>query len=480
MDKQKLTAKTATYPLPESAPKGLVFAVAIAPFFMMLATSYVNYTKILCNTLIFTNLNAMAYYALVAALGSLAGNVFQPIFSKLGDLIGRKKAILMLAVPLVASVLMTGLAKSTAVLAISSVLTGMTYGTVTALINGMIADLYTGGVRAKMMGYNQTLSALGGMVGPMIAGAVSKATSAATAMIVAAVVAALASVAILLFYPDVQVERKKAKVDWAGVFTLLIALGPVMCCLTMGGSQIAWFSPLWFILLAVSVVGIFLFVKAEQKSESPIIYLNMFKSKAVRNILFFELGIGAISAIATQYFNVYCYNALGFDSTQVGLLSITVLIAVVLTPLIGVFISKTGKFKLVLSISSVFALLMCVLYYFVLKPGVSVAMAALCKTAQNIASCCALAPVNIYFASILPANKRGVGLGLIIFSQTFFTSLFIAVFGAVYNAYAQDITAAFAMMTLICAVIVVARLISTLVGFKSVDEGRSEMQKLGL
>jgi MFS family permease len=133
--------------------------------------------------------------------------------------------------------------------------------------------------------------------------------------------------------------------------------------------------------------------------------------------------------------------------------------ATALNPIIGVYLAKTGKYKLIFIISACALILTCFSYYFVLTPTTPVWVAMLSNLPRFINNCTFMAPILAYLSHILPEDKRGMGLGIAAFLQTLMGSVFTAVFGAVVNAYNGNLAVAFKTIMIITFVIAVARLV---------------------
>ena len=91
METKKLSIKTASYPLPEDAPKRLKLFVILTPMFFMLAISLPSFIRQQLTPVICEEANSTAYYSLIMLISTMSGSIFSPIVGKLGDLYGRKR-----------------------------------------------------------------------------------------------------------------------------------------------------------------------------------------------------------------------------------------------------------------------------------------------------------------------------------------------------------------------------------------------------
>ncbi|VEI13053.1 MFS transporter [Trueperella bialowiezensis] len=89
--------------------------------------------------------------------------------------------------------------------------------------------------------------------------------------------------------PESKVEQKgpKKRFDWPGLIVFLITLLSLMVALIFGaqmppineaGEPAGWTSPITLGLAAVAVIGMFIFVRIEQKADNPFIDFGLFKN----------------------------------------------------------------------------------------------------------------------------------------------------------------------------------------------------------
>lgn len=466
MDNEKLTMKTASYPLGESAPLRLKIFVAITPMFYMLAISMPSFMRQQLTPVICEEANATAQYALIMLISTLAGSIFAPIVGKMGDLYGRKRLSLFCLIPFAASLVLCGLAKGPVMLGVSYAFIGLFYAGLDSATNGMVMDAFNRKDSTQILGILNAANTSAGILGPILIGYLADSIGAQKAVLILAVVIMIAWVAILVGYPDIRNIKKDVVIDFKGVLMLPLAIGPFCIAIAIGGKQLAWNSPILLGMIGVSVICMIIFVKIERTQVQPIINIDLLKNKAIIPILLFMMAWRAMQSLLT-YFNLYCREVLQFSATQLGTLQVFLWVNVIVAIVVGRYLSKTKNYKIILGISAVLSIVAPILWNTCLHPGVSVFVACLVRIPQIVMVGFCMAPVNMYFGEILKSEERGMGLALNMFFINIATTIFNAVFAAVLNHFPGGIADAFGPMCMIAAAIGVARLLVVILGVKN-------------
>jgi MFS family permease len=114
----------------------------------------------------------------------------------------------------------------------------------------------------------------------------------------------------------------------------------------LGGNAYLWGSPQVIGLFLIFIVSLTLFIIIENRVESPVVPLGLFKNKivSVSNIASFLSGLGMFGAI--MYVPFYIQGVLGRSATLSGLTEMTMTISMVIfSAIAGQLITKTGKYK---------------------------------------------------------------------------------------------------------------------------------------
>src|SRR5262249_57262228 len=79
----------------------------------------------------------------------------------------------------------------------------------------------------------------------------------------------LALVVIAAVLPS-PVTHRRHVIDYAGVTLLTAALGAIILCTGLGGTTLAWTSPVTFALIVVSIACAFIFVVVERRGRRTV------------------------------------------------------------------------------------------------------------------------------------------------------------------------------------------------------------------
>ena len=92
---------------------------------------------------------------------------------------------------------------------------------------------------------------------------------------------------------------------------------------------------------------------------------------------------------------------------------------------------------------------------------------------QNVLT---LAPLNAYFAAILPARERGLGLAVIAFFGSVGQSIFTSAFSMILNMFQGNIAAAFPVMAIVTGALAILRIIFVVIGIKDPEKETAAAQ----
>jgi hypothetical protein len=160
-------------------------------------------------------------------------------------------------------------------------------------------------------------------------------------------VAVIAVSALLWALPKIVPDTRNRSVDYLGAFLLAVGLVPLLLALVWGGSTYPWMS--WQIITSVLVamVSLILFVMVELRVPEPVLSLQLFKNRVFTAsvITTFFTAMGMFGAIL--YVPIFAQGVIGTSATNAGFILTPMMITLVLASTIGgLFISRTGKYRL--------------------------------------------------------------------------------------------------------------------------------------
>lgn len=454
-----LNKKGTFVPINTKANTAKAWIVAAGPLIYLLSVSSMMNVRNSLSSVIFEEAGATTYYALIMTITNLTGTLFAPLVSRLSDFFGRKRVATIMLIPMIFCIIGVGFAKGAFALGIAYALFGIIYSAITALPNGLFMDAYDKESSSQFISIGNSFQNLAAMLAPLLVGvAADKFGAQSSFMLISLVLLVVAFVLTKCLYPDIKVNTvSKVKLDYKGIFSMWLMVGPICLALSLAGKELPWSSPWIYALIAVSAVFCFVFYRVEQKSEQPIISFSIFKAKGfvVIPLLIFT---GTVASQFTTYLTLYGRTTMGLSSTQLGYLGIMSWVAIVLNPFIGIWLSKKANYRTCLTISSLLIVIAGVMIAFVVKPDTPIWVLCFIRMCTYLINVFSIAPIYSYLGRVLPANKRGMGLGVASLCYSVGNSVVTAIYALVLNAFGSDIAVAFSPLGILLLSIAVVRI----------------------
>jgi EmrB/QacA subfamily drug resistance transporter len=294
--------------------------LAIAAFAFSLLQSLVSPVLPLLQTDLHTSQNAVTW-VLTAYL--LAAAVFTPILGRVGDMIGKRKVLVVALALLAAGSILAAVAGSIVVMILARAVQGVGGGVI-PLAFGIIRDEFPRAKVAGAVGVIAALLAVGGGVGLVLAGPIVNSLDYHWLFWIPGGVVALAALATWLVVPESPV-RTPGRISWPAA----VLLSGWLVALLVAVSQ----APVWgwgsgsvigLLVLAVLVLAGWIWV--ERRSSHPLIDLKMMRIPAVwtTNLvaLMFGMGLYAIFAFLPEFLQTPSSAGYGFGAsiTESGLI----------------------------------------------------------------------------------------------------------------------------------------------------------------
>ncbi|NGO80121.1 MFS transporter [Streptomyces sp. YC504] len=377
-------------------------------------------------------------WVLTAYLLTMA--VSTPIWGKVGDLYGRKGSYLgAISLFLVGSVL-CGLAQDMGQLIAFRALQGIGAGGLfvgaLSLIGTLLAPAEAGRAQA-LIGVLLPAATIGG---PLLGGFLTDQWDWRWVFYVNVPVGAVA-LALIGFGVRLRAERRKARIDLAGVGLLTAAILALTLLATWAGTTYAWTSPQIIALGLVSAASLAAFVRVERRVAEPVIPPRLFRDRnfTVAQILSFVTGAAMLAA--ASYLPQYMQFVQGLSSTQSGLLLVPLMLGMIASQLvIGRRVGEGGRYRGypiaggALATAGALALL-------TLGTGTSAALASGLTFVLGVGIGCLMQPTMLITMNSAEPRDMGAASGTLTLLRTIGGSLGIAVLGSVYtNRLAATVT----------------------------------------
>jgi len=302
---------------------------------------------------IIASLSGFDRYPWVATAYMLSMTVSVPIFAKLSDIYGRKWFFLGgLIIFVVASAFcgasgqiplpLDGMNQLILFRGIQGIGAGMLFG----LTFTIVGDVFSPAERGKYQGIFAAMWGLASIFGPTLGGWLTDHYSWRAVFYVNLPVGVIAAIAIWLEFPSFRPEGVRRKIDFAGVFALILCLVPLLLALTWV-TDYGWTSSRVESLLVFSAVMLVAFLFAETRASEPLIPLALFRNSiiAICSIASFVLGMGMFGIIV--YLPLFMQGVMGVSATQSGSLLTPLMLAAVVGSIgAGQYTSRAGKYKI--------------------------------------------------------------------------------------------------------------------------------------
>lgn len=296
---------------------------------------------------IIAELNGLEYYAWVATAYMVASTTMTPISGKLGDLFGRKPALLVGIVGFVLASALCGQAQDMTELVAFRGIQGLFGGVLFATVFASVADLYDPKTRARIQGLFGGIFGIASIVGPVIGGYLTDNVGWRWVFYVNVPVGLVALAVVLVTMPRVAHQASWRDIDFLGALTLAGTLVPLLIAFSITRDH-DFTSPEVLGLLAVAaVVGVIFFI-VEQRTEHPIVPFGLWRNRtfAVSMVTGFFVTFGMFGAIL--YVPLIYQGVLGIPATNSGLLITPMMFGLVVASLVtGQLITRVDRYRFI-------------------------------------------------------------------------------------------------------------------------------------
>ncbi|MEU0743725.1 MFS transporter [Streptomyces sp. NPDC006134] len=214
--------------------------------------------------------------AWVVTVTLLVAGVCVPVSGRLGDLLGKRRMLLVCAVPLVVGSVVCALASSVVPMIVGRGLQGMGMGMGMGMVPLGIALLRDVVPQEKLSGSIALVSAsmgIGGAIGLPLAAAVAQYADWRVLFWGSAGLALLVGALIFVFVPDVPAGAKGQRFDAPGAVGLAIGLVSLLLAISKGGDW-GWNSGTTLGLFALAVVTLAIWGFYELRTREPLVDLR--------------------------------------------------------------------------------------------------------------------------------------------------------------------------------------------------------------
>lgn len=278
------------------------------------------------------------------SLTALFSGIFIVAAGGLADKIGRKKITnLDLLLSIIGSLCLV-LANGATLLIIGRVIQGLSAACIMPATIALIKAYYEGKDRQRALSFWSIGSWGGSGVCSFLGGAIATYMGWKWIFIFSIIFAVLALWLIKDTPESKAADTGKSKFDSSGLLVFIITMVALNVVITQGAS-IGWTNWITLVLIAVTIIGAFVFFKVENGKSNALIDFKLFKNMPYTGATVSNFLLNAVAGTLVVA-NTYVQQGRGFTSFQSGMLSIGYLIAVLAMIRVGEkILQKVGAKK---------------------------------------------------------------------------------------------------------------------------------------
>jgi EmrB/QacA subfamily drug resistance transporter len=276
----------------------------------------------------------------------LSASVLTPILGRLGDMVGKRKVIIVVLALLLAGTILAALAPNLGVLIIARILQGAA-GAVMPLSIGIVRDELPKERVSVTIGLLSAIFGIGAGVGIVTAGPIVEALSWHWLFWLPAVLVAIALLGAIFGIPESPV-RTPGRLDLIG--TSILTVGLVSLLLAIGeGQKWGWGDGKTVGLLILGAIALVVFVIVELRVKEPLIDMSLFKHRGVwtAHVVALAFGFAMFGTFILVPTLLQLPSALGYGFgktvSEAGLYLLPTVVAMIIAGVIGgILIRKIG------------------------------------------------------------------------------------------------------------------------------------------
>ncbi|CAB4814745.1 MAG: MFS transporter [Actinobacteria bacterium] len=267
------------------------------------------------------------------------------LWGKFSDLLGRKKLYqLSLAVFMVGS-LTCGIATSMHMLIVGRAIQGIGSGGLFTLSMVIVGDVLSPRERGRYVGYMAGTYGMATVLGPLVGGTIVDNTSWRWIffMMMPFGVAAMVLAQINLNLPF---HRRERSIDYAGAITMIVWVTSFVLFAEFGGRE-GFTSLKMLALLALGVVALLAFVRAEQQASEPILPIRLFRERTFSLTVASQFTNGVFTMTVGIMLPLFLQIVGGVDATRSGVLTTPMVLGMLAASIYtGAMMTRTGRYRI--------------------------------------------------------------------------------------------------------------------------------------
>ncbi|MDF2650450.1 MAG: transporter [Paenibacillus sp.] len=375
-------------------------------------------------------LGGMEYYSWVITVFMLASTISTVLVGKLSDIYGRKPFLLFGIVIFMIGTFLCGLSENIMQMITYRAIQGVGAGILMSTTITAVGDLFAPRERAKWTGVMMAIFGFSSVIGPTLGGVMIDHMAWKWLFWSFVPLGVVAFIMIAAMFPK-GTRVKTESIDYWGSLFLSVSIIALLLGFSWAGKKYAWSSPEILGLFAAAIVGAIILVLIERKAKSPVLPLSLFKNSVVTisNAVSFLMNAGMMGAMV--YLPFFVQGVEGLTPTQSGFVNMPMsIMMIVLSSLVGRWISKSGKYKRYALLGMFFMMLGMVMMVFM--NSVFFAVLSMCVFGLGLGL--GMSVFTLAAQNAVPATQLGVVTATTTLFRNLGGTIGIAVLGSVLNS----------------------------------------------
>lgn len=281
--------------------KNWVFIIGV--LVMCVGLQFANYGTAVTVAGAVSAMNAMQYYILIGAMGTMGTMLILPIVGKLTAIVGQRNMILIGILIQLAGRICLMFCTTWIPYAAAYLLQSIGGGCYVSSGYVNMGSAVDAAERPKFFGYIAVANAIGAIFGPII---ISAMYSAGGLLANLAYIANLpiTLIGFLMIMKDCSTRKTPDAtkgLDFLGLLLTVIGLAGLVLLLNLGGKMFAWASIPSAVLAVVAAVALIWMVKRELTIANPIVPIKMFKNQRLTYAFIGAMVVSAYSTCSASY-----------------------------------------------------------------------------------------------------------------------------------------------------------------------------------
>ena len=291
------------------------------------------------------DLGGLKHISWVVTAYLLAQTVVTPLYGKLGDQYGRKVVLQGALALFILGSALCGLSQNLDELIAFRAIQGLGGGGLMVSAQAAIGDVVPPRERGRYTGLFGGVFALASVAGPLLGGFLTSSLSWRWIFYVNLPLGVLAFFVLAATLPAAA-ERARHAIDYLGTALLAAGLSAIVLVASLGGTSVAWGSPL---ILALAIAGVILlasFIAVERRAREAVLPPRLLRNQVflVTSAVGFVVGFALFGAVT--YLPLFLQVVKGASPTGSGLQLLPLMGGLLLTSIgSGQVITRTGRYK---------------------------------------------------------------------------------------------------------------------------------------